>query len=157
MNGDLQLVVFWLGELRYALPLAVVERVVQAVELTPLPGAPDLVRGVINVQGRIVPVFDTRRRFALPERDIRLADHMVLARTAARTVVLLVDSVEGLLQCAASDATPVAQVWPGIGLIAGVVKRSDGLILIDDLDAFLSADEQRAMEQALTGTETRTP
>ena len=149
MNGGLQLVVFRLDDLRYALPLAMVERVVQAVDITPLPRAPDVVRGAINVRGRIVPVFDTRKRFGLPERDIRLEDQMVLAKTSARTVALLVDTVEGLLQCENSDVTPAGQVWPGIGQVAGVVKRPDGLILIHDLDAFLSADEHGALELAL--------
>ena len=150
MNGRLQLVVFWLDDLRYALPLTMVERTVRVVDITPLPGAPGVVRGVINVQGRIVPVFETRRRFALPERDVRLEDHLLIARTAARTVALLVDAVEGLFQCGDCDATPADRVWPGIGPVAGVVKRSDGLILIHDLDAFLSADERGALEQALS-------
>ena len=156
MNGGLQLVVFRLDDLRYALYLAAVERVVRVADITPLPGAPDVVLGVVNVQGRIVPVFNTRRRFSLPERDVRLEDEMVLVRTSARTVALLVDSVEGLLRCGDGDATPADQVWPVTGHVAGVIKRSDGLILIHNLDAFLSADERDAMEQALTA-ESRVP
>ena len=149
MNGKLQLVIFRLDDLRCALPLAKVERAVRAVEITRLPGAPEVVLGVVNVQGRIVPVFNTRRRFALPERDVRLEDQMLLARTAVRTVALLVDTVEGLFQCEDTEATPADRVWSGIGHVVGVVKRSDGLILIHNLDTFLSADEHHAMEQAL--------
>src|SRR3990172_5353590 len=50
-----QLVVFHLDEQRYALHLACVERTVAAVEVTPLPGAPGIVAGIVNVQGSVVP------------------------------------------------------------------------------------------------------
>ena len=62
---DLQAVVFGLGGQR---PAGVVERVVQAVEITPLPGAPDGMLGVIDVAGRVLPVFDLRQRLELPPR-----------------------------------------------------------------------------------------
>ena len=74
-----QLVVFTMDEQRYALQLAAVERVVRMVEVTPLPQAPQIVLGVINAQGRIIPVVDIRRRFRLPARDIRLSDHLLIA------------------------------------------------------------------------------
>lgn len=62
------LVVFRLDERRYALPLSVVERVIRAVEVTPLPKAPPIVLGAIDVQGRVVPVLNVRRRFLMPDR-----------------------------------------------------------------------------------------
>ena len=75
-----QLVVFNMDEQRYALQLATVERVVRMVEVTLLPQAPKIVLGVINAQGRIIPVVDIRRRFRLPARDIHLSDHLLIAR-----------------------------------------------------------------------------
>lgn len=50
-----ELVVFRVEEQRYAVALEVVERVVQAVEVTPLPGSPAIVIGAINVAGRVSP------------------------------------------------------------------------------------------------------
>ena len=70
MSEPAQLVVFRLNGQRYALPLAAVERIVCAVEVTPLPGAPPVVLGVINVAGCVLPVFNIRRRFLLPEREV---------------------------------------------------------------------------------------
>ncbi len=52
-----QLVAFTLGEQRYALPLTTVQRVVRMVEVTPLPKAPEIVLGVIDFQGNIIPVM----------------------------------------------------------------------------------------------------
>ena len=63
MNGSLQtvtdqIVVFSLDELLYALPLQAVVRVIHAVEIRHLPEAPEIISGIINVQGRIIPVAD---------------------------------------------------------------------------------------------------
>jgi len=51
--------------------VSAVEKVVRAVEITPLPKAPEIVVGVINAQGRILPVLDIRKRFRLPAREMK--------------------------------------------------------------------------------------
>ena len=74
-----QLVVFFLNEQKYALYLPAVERVVSAIEVTPLPQAPDNVLGIINVMGKVIPVVNIRKRFGLPEREIDLSDQFIIA------------------------------------------------------------------------------
>ena len=74
------MVVFALDEPRYALLLSAVEKVVRAVEITPLPKAPEIVVGVINAQGRILPVLDIRKRFRLPAREMKPDDRRFSAR-----------------------------------------------------------------------------
>ena len=95
MRHEERLIVFLLDQQRYALSLASVQRVVRAVEITPLPKAPAIVSGVINIQGQIVPVVNVRRRFRLPERDVVPSDQIIVARTAARPVALAVDAASG--------------------------------------------------------------
>jgi len=141
--------VFSLDAGRYALPLAAVDRIVRAVEVTRLPTAPPIVRGAIDVQGRVLPVFDLRRRFGLPERDIDPADQFVIARSANRTVVLVVDTAQGVVQSPLSDTTSAASIASGLEHIRGVIRLPDGLVLIQDLDLFLSAAESRALDEAL--------
>ena len=85
------LVVWSLDSQRYALPFAVVERVVRVVALTPLPDAPEIIRGIVNVKGMPIPVIDARVRFGLPKRAIRLSDQLVIADTRNRRVAILVD------------------------------------------------------------------
>ena len=87
LAGTAKWVVFSLDAGRYALPLATVERIVRAVEVTRLPSAPPIILGAIDVQGRVLPVFNIRRRFGLPERDIGPSDHFLIARSADRSVV----------------------------------------------------------------------
>jgi purine-binding chemotaxis protein CheW len=141
-----QLVVFTLHEQLYALRLAAVDRIVRVAEITALPSAPDIVQGVVNIEGRIVPVISLRRRFGLPDRDLALSDHLIFARTARRAVALLVASVVGVIECSPSQVTASADS----DHVEGVLKLDDGLVLIHDLDTFLSPMEDRKLTHALT-------
>src|SRR5687767_11060685 len=90
------LVVFVLDDQRYAVHLSAVYRVIAMVRITPLPQAPAIVLGAINIQGAIVPVINLRRRFGLPEREPRLTDRLLIARAGPRRVALVADAVPGL-------------------------------------------------------------
>lgn len=143
------LVIFALDQGRYALPLERVERAVRMVEVTPLPKAPAIVRGVVNVQGRLVPVINLRRRFALPEREAALGDQLLIARSATLSLAMVVDAVIDVAECDARDYVASTSVVPGTDYVQGIAKLADGMVLIHDLDRFLSLDEAQSLDQAL--------
>lgn len=147
-----QFLVFTLAGAQYALPLPVVVRVVRAVAPTPVPGQPAICLGFLDVHGTIVPLLDVRRRFGHPPRPLHLDDRIVLATTRGRTVGLAVETVPGLIARRADEIVAAEVVLPGGGYIKGVAKAADGLILIHDLDAFLSSDEIAALEACRPGT-----
>lgn len=144
-------VVFGLDDGRYALPLAMVDRIVRATEVTPLPLAPAVVLGAIDVAGDILPVFNVRGRFHLPERPIDPADQFLIARTARRSVVLHIDAALGVIERPGEAIFPSATLAPDLAHIRGVIPLEDGLLLIQDLEQFLSPQEERALDQAMTG------
>lgn len=147
MKESDSLLVFMLGDQRYALLLHAVDRVVRMVSVTPLPEAPDIVLGVVNIQGRVVPVINMRRRFHVPERKVALTDRLVIARTARRPVALVADAVLDIIAWTAPVAAE--DVVPGAKYVEGVVKLEDGLIFIHDLDKFLSLEEEKSLGYAL--------
>lgn len=149
------LVVWSLDMQRYALPYPVVQRVVRAVEITPLPDAPAVVSGIVNVQGRVIPVVNVRLRLRLPPRDTALTDLLVLARSARREMAFFADTVSGLADYPEEDVVLSDVIVPGMGCIAGVMKFADGMILIQDLDRLLSLDEEDSLDTALSRTEMR--
>jgi purine-binding chemotaxis protein CheW len=149
VNISGQLVVFTLDERYYAVDLAAVERAVRMVEVTPLPQAPEVVQGVINVQGRIIPVLNIRRRFRLPERAAVLGDQLLIARTARRPVAFAVDAVHGVMERPPQEIINPATVLPGIEYVEGVVKFDDGMIFIHNLDAFLSLEEGNTLDEVI--------
>ncbi len=146
-----QLLVFNIEGRRYAIHVSIVERVVPAVEVVPLPSAPEIVLGVIDVHGRVIPVIDVRKRFRLPEHEVNPSDQMIIANTPRRAVVLTVDRTEGVVELENEAITPARNILPDMKYIEGVIRLEDGLILIHDLDAFLSLDEEAALD-AVTST-----
>jgi purine-binding chemotaxis protein CheW len=143
------LLVFRIDDRRYALDMAVVLRALRMMEVSPLPDAPGVVSGIINVAGRLVPVMNLRHRFGIPERESLLSDVLVLAQTRALTVALPADSIDGLVVRDPNEVVPGEAIVPGMVHVAGVVKLEDGLVMIQDLDAFLSLPERRDLERAL--------
>lgn len=149
MNDMLKLLVFNLNDAKYALHLTAVKRVIRAVEITPLPKAPDIVEGIINMEGAIIPVFNIRKRFLLKERSIDPGDQFIIADTSTRQVALFVDSVGELVESSEKEITDPKDILPDMPYVKGVVKLSDDLILIHDLDTFLSLEEEKTLTDAL--------
>lgn len=143
------LLVFSLDEQRYAIPLSAADRVVRMVAITPLPKGPDIVLGIVNFQGCVVPVIDMRRRFRLQVREIALSDQLVVAHTARRPVALVVDMALDVIPCPVQSLIAAEDILPNVEYVGGVVKLADGLILIYDLDEFLSLEEEKSLDRAL--------
>jgi len=149
MNRLIRLVNFNLDDQKYALFLSAVIRIIRAVEITGLPKAPEIVLGVINMHGLIIPVFDIRKRFRLPQREMQLDDQLIIASTSKRTVALLVDSVSDVIDIPEEKIIAGEKILPGLEYVEGVVKTEDGMILIHDLEQFLSLQEEKALHEAL--------
>jgi len=152
MNAVKRLVIFSLDEQRYALPLSAVTRVVRAVEITSLPNTPEIIRGIINVQGSLIPVADIRKRFGLPAKELEPADHLIIAKTSRRPLALIADAVEDVCEESRQQPVPMAEIAAGGDYIEGVLKLEGGLVLIHDLDKFLSLEEDEELDTALRKT-----
>lgn len=141
--------VFQLGGGRCALPLAAVLEVVRAVRITPLPTAPAVVEGVIDVRGELVPVLDLRARLGMAPVPARPEQVLILARAGGRTVAVRADAVEWIASLDASRLVEPERVARGIGYLAGVGRTPDGIVLVHDLDAFMRQGEAEALATAL--------
>ncbi len=157
IHGDF--VVFVLDEQLYAVRLAVVQRVVRAVEITRLPDGPPIAIGIINLQGQVVTVIDVRRRFRLPERELRLTDQFLVTRVPRRgtgaaedrLLALVVDGVTGVVTIAERSVIESEMILPGLGYLEGIAKTERGIVLIHDLGTFLSLEEETSLASSLGG------
>jgi purine-binding chemotaxis protein CheW len=144
-----EVLLFTLEGQRYALPVEDVRELVRAARLTPLPRAPAVVEGLVDLRGELLPVLDVRRRFRLPVRPLSSADHFVVAQVGPRRVVLRVDRAEGLLTLEPEQLDETPRELPGVGYVAGALKLPDGLVLLHDLRTFLSEAEALELDEAL--------
>jgi purine-binding chemotaxis protein CheW len=107
------------------------------------------VLGVINARGRVIPVVSIRKRLCLPARAPHLSDQLLIARTSKRAVALVVDAVSEVMALSGQEVVPGETILAHWDHVAGVAKRPDGLILIHDLDRFLSLEEEQALHDAM--------
>jgi purine-binding chemotaxis protein CheW len=148
-ESALTMLVFEVGASRYGIDLAAVREVVRAVLVAPLPGAPPVVEGIIDVRGRIVPVYDIRIRFGMRPRALDAEDRFVLASANERLVALHCERAERLATVPRSAIQRADVVSLGDRRIAGVASLDDGLILLTDLRVFLDDAENAALDAAL--------
>ena len=114
MNELITLIVFNLDNQKYALHLSAVETVIRAVEYTALPKAPRIINGIVNFHGTIIPVFNIRKRFSLPDKETNLNDRLIIAHTSKRMVALIVDSVPNIISKSKEEIINAATVLPKI-------------------------------------------
>jgi purine-binding chemotaxis protein CheW len=85
----------------------------------------------------------------LPPRAAGLDDPFILARTSRRRVALVIDSVEGVHDLADPEMVPAEQVAASGECLHGLAKVQDNLVLIFDLDQFLSPADERSLDEAM--------
>jgi purine-binding chemotaxis protein CheW len=144
-----QLVIFVVDEQRYALPLGAVERVVRAVEVTPLPEAPPIILGIVNVQGRVVPVVNLRKRFHMEERPIDVEDHFIVAQSSTGQVALPVDEAHGLVRDMNGEYVAAAEIVPNLSYVDQVFLYGAEMVFVLDIDTVLTDDEELALADSL--------
>ncbi|GAB6068077.1 chemotaxis protein CheW [Methylothermus subterraneus] len=147
-HEPLQWVTFRLGNETYGINVMQVQEVLRVSEIAPVPGAPDYVLGIINLRGNVVTVVDTRRRFGLPPKEPDSASRIVIVEAAGQVIGILVDSVAEVveLRSAEIEAAPNAGTEDRARYIQGVTSRDGKLLILVDLNKFLSDEEIAEME-----------
>jgi purine-binding chemotaxis protein CheW len=147
VEGAMHILEFAVDGMRHALCLSSVEKVEYAVEVSPLPESPRVVIGVVNWRGRMLPVLSMRRRLHLPERSVMARDRMIIARSSRRWIALMVDEVSGVHRVDPDRFTAADALSDGLGCVTGVTRTEDGIVLILDLELFLTEEDEKALGQ----------
>ncbi|MFI5006801.1 MAG: chemotaxis protein CheW [Solirubrobacterales bacterium] len=148
-GGRLSVVVFSVDGAVCAVPLHATERALRMVAVSPLPGAPAILAGVISLHGSVVPVVDLRRRLGSAPRAYGLSAHLLLVRSPRRRLALSADQVVGVQTIPGDSVVPSPMVAPGLRTIAGIAAIPGGLLFIYDLEAVLSAEDEERLDRAL--------
>jgi purine-binding chemotaxis protein CheW len=133
----LELLEFRLASERYALESRHVQEVHPLRDLTPLPGTPPFILGIVNVRGRILPVMDLKKFFDLPERGLTDLHRIILVRGHGLELGLLADVIVGVRSVAADSLQPSLPTLTGIraDYLKGV---GEGPLVVLDLDRLLA-------------------
>ncbi len=145
-----QFVVFTLDKNYFALPVKSVNRIVRSIMITKVPGMHENIIGVINVHGQVVPVFNIRKIFNLPPRDIELNDLFIITRTSGQTISFVVDTAKGITGRAGQSIVAAEKIFPGMEKIfEGLLFFEDGMILIYDMNRFFTLEKAEKIDMRL--------
>lgn len=133
----LELLEFRLAGERYAVESRFVSEVHPLRDLTPLPGTPAFIRGIVNLRGRILPVYDLKKFFALPEAGVTDLHRIVVVDGGDFEIGLLADVVVGVRVLARDALSPPL---PTLSPIAAEYLKgvSEERLVVLDLDRLLS-------------------
>jgi len=113
-----------------------VQEIIRYQEMTPVPLAHRVVRGLINLRGQIVTALDLRRRLELPERAPDALPTNVVVRTDEGAVSFLVDEIGDVVEVDDSSFERPPETLQGVAkqLITGAHKLSNRLLLLLDVE-----------------------
>ncbi len=138
------LATFFLDREEYGVDVRLVQEIRRVTDITSVPRAPEFIKGVINLRGRIIPVVDLKKKLGLGEVEIAAASRIVVVKIRERLLGLLVDGASQVLKVPVSsiDAPPEEVVEKGGDYIRGVAKLERRLIILVDLFKILAVELQ---------------
>lgn len=139
--SSLNLACFEVKGQTHAVEVAHVREIVRMMEITPLPRAPDLIEGVIELRGAVVPVVDLARLLGRGRSDRGSQTRIVVLGAGDLTLGLQVDAATDVLGFSASRAEPVPELATSAGydLVEFIVRPEDGPpIMVLSVDRLIS-------------------
>ena len=139
MSKPRQFCTFYLDRALFGVEVHKVQEVLRDQEMTPVPLAPEVVRGLINLRGQIVTAIDLRRRLARGPRESGGRSMNVVLRTEEGAVSLLVDEIGDVVEVDDSVLERPPENLRGVSreLISRVAKLERELLLLLDTDKVL--------------------
>ena len=136
------LATFFLAREEYGVDVRLVQEIIRVTEVTQVPRAPEFIKGVINLRGRIIPVVDLKRKLGLGEVEVAKLSRIVVVKIKERLLGLLVDGASQVLKVPVSsiEAAPEEVADVEAAAVRGVAKLPGRLIILMDLMKTLSLE-----------------
>jgi purine-binding chemotaxis protein CheW len=149
MQKDCQLVGFRIGEETYGVQIGSVREIVRVPEITAVPNAPEMVEGVINLRGKIIPVMDLRKRFGSTAIQSDKKNRILVVELENRLLGLIVSSASEVLKIPPSEIEPPGAVFAEgeSSYVTGVGKLKGRLVILLDIARLLRQPEYRKHEE----------
>lgn len=135
--GDtVQFITFTIEREDYGVDIMAVREIRGWTETTSLPNSPPYMRGVINLRGLIVPIFDLRARFGLGLTQASKTHVVIVVAVGPRTIGILVDAVSDILTMGRNELQPVPEMDRAVddAYLSGLVGVGERMVAVIDLD-----------------------
>lgn len=150
MTAATSLLVFRIEDTRIAVDLQHVERVVRAAALSPIPGAPDTVYGLLNLNGIPVPIVNLRKKlgFSGSDEGIDTNDEIIIFRKEQALIGIVVDDVEDVKPIKEFDLSPIAEE-ADLPHLTNTANIRGQIVLVHNIEKFLNPKEEHQLATAI--------
>jgi purine-binding chemotaxis protein CheW len=140
---------FSLGEDVFGIDIKYVTEIIGMQPITPIPEAPDYIRGIVNLRGKIIPVMDMRLKFGKEQIAYNDRTCIIVIETADITTGLIVDSVAEVLMIGDADIAPPPDTRTGIQnrYISGIGKSGNDVNLLLSCEKLFAEEEPEPIGQ----------
>ena len=149
--ADHEYLTFTLGAEEYGVDILKVQEIRGYDQVTRLPGAPEFVKGAINLRGLIVPVVDMRLKFKLSQATYDDTTVMIVLGVAGRTIGVVVDGVSDVLRLDASQVRAVPDLGSAIDrqFLTGLGVVDERMLILLDIERLMTSEEMGLVEQSI--------
>ncbi|AJA47827.1 chemotaxis protein CheW [Clostridium pasteurianum DSM 525 = ATCC 6013] len=143
-DKELKVLVFSVNGEYYASDIMEVERILGYEETTKLPDSPEFVDGVINYEGKILPVISLVKRFNISENTITADSKIIVSKQRESKFGIIVDVVSEVKDINTNDMEEAPEVVGGISkrYIKGLIKTDGKIIIFLKLSSILTEEEK---------------
>ena len=140
LRAEVKLATFRVGSALYAIDILHIKEIIRPIKVTTVPNSPPTIEGVINLRGAVIPVIDLRKRFTIATIVDGRLTRIVICRVFHRLFALVVDEVVEVRSYVREELQPAPKFFQGqeTDIFLGVAHRADDLLMILDLERFLS-------------------
>jgi purine-binding chemotaxis protein CheW len=144
-SSQIKVVIFSINGENYAADIMEVERILGFEEPTKIPDAPEFVEGVINHEGRILPVISLAKKFSLPFSGIKDDSKIIIAKQESNKVGIIVDLVSEVRDISSNEIETPPEIAASISrrYIKGLIKIDKKIIIFLNLGTVLTEEEKK--------------
>lgn len=147
ISAENQFLTFKVADEEYGVDVLKVQEIIRYREPTKMPNAPDIVKGVINFRGEVIPMVDLRKKFNLELIDYDDFTVVIILEVKSKIVGIIVDMVSDMLSFNDEDIQTNLEFGSHVDMkfIKGMARLEDRLIILLYLDKLLSFEEYKAI------------
>jgi purine-binding chemotaxis protein CheW len=141
-STERQYVIFRLGSEVFGLEINRVKEIIVYQDTTRIPGIGELIDGIINLRGHVIPIFNLRRKFGFPEVENTRSTRIVVVEAHDNTVGIVVDGVSEVLIIPGNIVEKPSSMITNVDAnhISGIAKVEEKLVILLDLEKVIQSD-----------------
>ena len=150
-----QLVKFYIADEAFGIGIKQIFQILKPQEVFKVPNTPPFIEGLINLRGKVMTVFNLRKRFNMPDKENDEDTKILVIRMDEYLLGFTVDSVSEIVRVQDEDIveTPPTLTNFDKRFLSGVAKVEEKLILLLNLEKILTPDEENQMKEMVEENE----